>query len=58
MGMKLEALYFGDNYLVETSRDAVNILAVKFNLPKVNEAGIEELEVQVKPNLRKQHLHE
>ena len=53
MGMKLAALYFGDNYLVETSYDALNTLAVEFNLPKVIKAGLEELEVQVKPNPKK-----
>lgn len=54
MGMKLAALYFGDNYSVETSYDSLNTLAVEFNLPKVIKAGLEELDVQVKPNPKKE----
>lgn len=54
MGMKLAALYFGDNYSVETSYDSRNTLAVEFNLPKVIKAGLEELDVQVKPNPKKE----
>ena len=54
MGMKLAALYFGDNYSVETSFDSINTLAIEFNLSKVIEAGLEELEVQDSPNPKKE----